>query len=46
MEARLDAFREITEFHLHGGTTSLTLTTLSAPQGEIPYMPQKEYRTR
>ena len=35
MEARLDAFREITEFHLHGGTTSLTLTTLSAPQGDI-----------
>ena len=35
MEARLDALREITEFHLHGGTTSLTLTTLSAPQGDI-----------
>jgi|TARA_B100001971_G_C18222750_1_gene558290 N-acetylglucosamine-6-phosphate deacetylase len=35
MEARLDAFRKITEFHLHGGTTSLTLTTLSAPQGDI-----------
>lgn len=35
MEARLDAFREITEFHLHGGTTSLTLTTLSAPLGDI-----------
>ncbi len=35
MEARLDAFREITEFHLHGGTTSLTLTTLSAPQDDI-----------
>ena len=35
MEARLDAFREITEFHLRGGTTSLTLTTLSASQADI-----------
>ena len=35
MEARLDAVREITEFHLHGGTTSLTLTTLSASQADI-----------
>jgi len=35
MEARLDAFRDITEFHLHGGTTSLTLTTLSASQKDI-----------
>ena len=35
MEARLDAFRDITQFHLHGGTTSLTLTTLSASQKDI-----------
>nr|AIF07734.1 N-acetylglucosamine-6-phosphate deacetylase [uncultured marine thaumarchaeote KM3_23_F10] len=35
MEARLDAFRDITEFHLRGGTTSLTLTTLSAAQKDI-----------
>jgi N-acetylglucosamine-6-phosphate deacetylase len=35
MEARLDAFRDITEFHLRGGTTSLTLTTLSASQEDI-----------
>ncbi len=35
MEANPDAFREITEFHLKGGTTSLTLTTLSASQKDI-----------
>ena len=35
MEARLDAFREITEYHLQGGTTSLTLITLSASQQDI-----------
>ena len=35
MEARPDAFRDITEFHLRGGTTSLTLTTLSASQEDI-----------
>ena len=35
MEAKLDAFREITEYHLRGGTTSLTLTTLSASQKDI-----------
>ena len=35
MEARLDAFKEITDFHLKGGTTSLTLTTLSAAQSDI-----------
>ena len=35
MEGRLDAFREITDFHLKGGTTSLTLTTLSASQKDI-----------
>ena len=35
MEARLDAFRDITQFHLHGGTTSLTLTTLSASQKDV-----------
>ena len=35
MEAKLDAFREITEYHLKGGTTSLTLTTLSASQKDI-----------
>jgi len=35
MEARMDAFQEITEYHLKGGTTSLTLTTLSASQKDI-----------
>ena len=35
MEASADAFRTITEFHLRGGTTSITLTTLTAPEEEI-----------
>ena len=35
MEASEEAFREITEFHLGGGTTSLTLTTLTAPEADI-----------
>ena len=35
MEATEEAFREITEFHLGGGTTSLTLTTLTAPEPDI-----------
>jgi len=35
MEATPEAFKEITEFHLRGGTTSLTLTTLSAAQKDI-----------
>lgn len=35
MEATVDAFRTITEFHLRGGTTSITLTTVTAPKEEI-----------
>jgi N-acetylglucosamine-6-phosphate deacetylase len=35
MEAAADAFRAITEFHLRGGTTSIALTTVTAPAEEI-----------
>ena len=35
MEANAEAFRAITEFHLRGGTTSLTLTTVTATEKEI-----------
>jgi len=35
MEASADAFRTVTEFHLRGGTTSITLTTLTAAEEEI-----------
>lgn len=35
MEATPEAFRAITEFHLRGGTTSLSLTTLTAPHADI-----------
>lgn len=35
MEASVEAFRAITEFHLCGGTTSLTLTTVTATEAEI-----------
>lgn len=35
MEANEDAFRAITEFHLRGGTTSITLTTVTAAEQEI-----------
>ncbi len=35
MEATPAAFRAITDFHLRGGTTSLTLTTLTAPHADI-----------
>ena len=35
MEATTEAFRTITDFHLRGGTTSLTLTTLTAPHADI-----------
>lgn len=35
MEATPEAFRAITEFHLRGGTTSITLTTLTAPHTDI-----------
>lgn len=35
MEATEQAFRTITEFHLRGGTTSLTLTTLTSPEADI-----------
>lgn len=35
MEASVEAYREITEFHLRGGTTSIALTTLTAPESAI-----------
>jgi N-acetylglucosamine-6-phosphate deacetylase len=35
MEASETAFRTITEFHLRGGTTSLALTTVTAPEADI-----------
>ena len=35
MEATPEAFRAITEFHLRGGTTSMTLTTVTAAEVEI-----------
>ncbi len=35
MEATRDAFRVITEFHLRGGTTSMALTTVTAPAEDI-----------
>jgi N-acetylglucosamine-6-phosphate deacetylase len=35
MEATPDAFRAITEFHLRGGTTSIALTTMTAPEADI-----------
>ena len=35
MEATPDAFSQICQFHASGGTTSLALTTVSAPQSEI-----------
>jgi N-acetylglucosamine-6-phosphate deacetylase len=35
MEGTADAFRAITEFHLRGGTTSITLTTVTAAEHEI-----------
>ena len=35
MEATTDAFRAVTEFHLRGGTTSIALTTVTAPENEI-----------
>lgn len=35
MEASAEAFRTVTEFHLRGGTTSITLTTLTATEEEI-----------
>src|SRR4051812_37999875 len=35
MEASVDAFRAITEFHLRGGTTSIALTTVTAAEQEI-----------
>jgi N-acetylglucosamine-6-phosphate deacetylase len=35
MEATEEAFRKITEFHLRGGTTSMTLTTVTAPEADI-----------
>ncbi len=35
MEASEAAFRTITEFHLRGGTTSIALTTITAPEPDI-----------
>jgi N-acetylglucosamine-6-phosphate deacetylase len=35
MEATPEAFRTITEFHLTGGTTSIALTTVTAPPDDI-----------
>ncbi|MDO8538805.1 MAG: N-acetylglucosamine-6-phosphate deacetylase [Opitutaceae bacterium] len=35
MEASEQAFRTITEFHLRGGTTSMALTTVTAPEADI-----------
>lgn len=35
MEASAEAFRAITAFHLEGGTTSMALTTVTAPAPEI-----------
>src|SRR5213082_3091804 len=35
MEASAEAFRAICDFHLSGGTTSLLLTTATAPLDEI-----------
>jgi N-acetylglucosamine-6-phosphate deacetylase len=35
MEASVEAFRAICDFHASGGTTSLLLTTATAPLGEI-----------
>jgi N-acetylglucosamine-6-phosphate deacetylase len=35
MEASVDAFRAICDFHASGGTTSLLLTTVTAPVDEI-----------
>jgi N-acetylglucosamine-6-phosphate deacetylase len=35
MEATETAFRTITEFHLRGGTTSIALTTVTAPEADI-----------
>jgi N-acetylglucosamine-6-phosphate deacetylase len=35
MEGTEQAFRTITEFHLRGGTTSIALTTITAPEDDI-----------
>jgi N-acetylglucosamine-6-phosphate deacetylase len=35
MDATAAAFRTITEFHLRGGTTSITLTTMTAAEADI-----------
>jgi N-acetylglucosamine-6-phosphate deacetylase len=35
MEATEEAFRAICDYHITGGTTSLLLTTVSAPMGQI-----------
>jgi len=35
MEASEDAFHAITEFHLRAGTTSIALTTVTAPEADI-----------
>jgi N-acetylglucosamine-6-phosphate deacetylase len=35
MEGTIESFREITDFHLRGGTTSIALTTVTAAEAEI-----------
>jgi N-acetylglucosamine-6-phosphate deacetylase len=35
MDGTVESFREITEFHLRGGTTSIALTTVTAAESEI-----------
>jgi N-acetylglucosamine-6-phosphate deacetylase len=35
MEATPEAFRAITEFHLRAGTTSIALTTVTAPEEDL-----------
>src|SRR5438045_1221384 len=35
MEGTEQSFRTITEYHLRGGTTSITLTTVTAPEADI-----------
>ncbi|MDQ3199603.1 MAG: N-acetylglucosamine-6-phosphate deacetylase [Verrucomicrobiota bacterium] len=41
MEGTLEAFRAICDFHLSGGTTSLLLTTVTAPLDEIARVVQR-----
>src|SRR3954470_4039333 len=47
MEASAEAFRTISDFHASGGTTSLLLTTATAPTNEIVTVLQavRDYRS-